>query len=83
LPRNHTARVPRSLATKAKLIDGGDHFIFSPQVHWLQASVACVGAALGGVVGGHMVSRVNQQLLRVAAVLIGIALTIALFIRAP
>jgi len=58
-------------------------FIFSPQVHWLQASVACVGAALGGVVGGHMVSRVNQQVLRAAAVLIGIALTIGLFIRAP
>ncbi len=58
-------------------------FIFSPQVHWLQVAIACVGAALGGVVGGHMVSRVNQQVLRAAAVLIGIALTIGLFVRAP
>ena len=58
-------------------------FVFSPQVHWPQAAIACVGAAIGGVIGGHMVSRVNQNVLRVAAVLIGIALTIGLFIRAP
>ena len=58
-------------------------FVFSPQVHWLQAAIACVGAALGGVIGGHMVSRVNQKVLRAVAVLIGIALTIGLFVRAP
>jgi uncharacterized membrane protein YfcA len=58
-------------------------FVFSPQVHWLQAAIACVGAALGGVIGGHMVSRVNQKVLRGAAVFIGVALTIGLFIRAP
>ncbi len=58
-------------------------FVFSPQVHWLQAGIACVGAALGGVVGGHMVSKVNQKALRVAAVAIGVALTIGLFIHAP
>jgi uncharacterized membrane protein YfcA len=58
-------------------------FVFSPQVHWQQAAIACVGAALGGVVGGHMVSRVNQTVLRAAAVLIGVALTIGLFIHAP
>jgi uncharacterized protein len=58
-------------------------FVFSPQVHWLQAAIACVGAALGGVIGGHMVSRVNQKVLRGAAVAIGVALTIGLFIKAP
>jgi uncharacterized membrane protein YfcA len=58
-------------------------FVFSPQLHWQQAAIACVGAAIGGVIGGHMVSRVNQKVLRAAAVLIGIALTIGLFIRAP
>jgi uncharacterized membrane protein YfcA len=58
-------------------------FVFSPQVHWPQAAIACVGAAIGGVIGGHMVSKVNQKVLRAAAVLIGIALTIGLFIRAP
>ena len=58
-------------------------FVFSPQVHWPQAAVACIGAAIGGVIGGHMVTKVNQKVLRAAAVLIGIALTIGLFIRAP
>jgi uncharacterized membrane protein YfcA len=58
-------------------------FVFSPQVHWMQAAISCVGAIIGGTIGGLMVSRVNQKLLRVAAVLIGIALTIGLFVRAP
>ena len=58
-------------------------FVFSPQVHWPQAAIACVGAAIGGVIGGHMVSKVNQKVLRAAAVLIGIALTIGLFVRTP
>jgi hypothetical protein len=58
-------------------------FVFSPQVHWLQAAIACVGAALGGVIGGHMVNKVNQKVLRGAAVAIGVALTIGLFVRAP
>jgi len=58
-------------------------FVFSPQVHWLQAGIACVGAVIGGWIGGRLVSRVNQNILRVAAVAIGIALTIGLFIRAP
>ena len=65
-------------------------FVFWPQitgqpsqVHWLPCAVACVAAALGGMVGGHLVSRVNQKVLRGAAVAIGIALTIGLFLRAP
>ena len=58
-------------------------FVFSPQMHWLQAAIACVGAAIGGAIGGHMVSKVNQKVLRAAAVLIGSALTVGLFIRAP
>ena len=58
-------------------------FVFSPQVHWVQAGISCLGAIIGGTIGGHLVSRVNQKLLRAAAVLIGIALTIGLFLRAP
>jgi uncharacterized membrane protein YfcA len=58
-------------------------FVFSPQVHWLQAAIACAGAIIGGFVGGHMVTRVNQRLLRLIAVIIGVALTIGLFVRAP
>jgi hypothetical protein len=52
-------------------------------MHWLQAVIACVGAALGGLVGGQLVNRVNQKVLRISAVAIGVALTIGLFVRAP
>jgi len=58
-------------------------FVFSPQVRWPQAVVACIGALIGGWIGGHLVARVNQKVLRAAAVLIGITLTIGLFVRAP
>lgn len=58
-------------------------FVFSPQVHWYQAAIACAGAVIGGVVGGLMLNRVNEKALRVIVVLIGIALTIGLFVKAP
>jgi uncharacterized membrane protein YfcA len=57
-------------------------FVFSPQVHWLQAGVVCAGSVGGGYAGGLMVNRVNEKALRIVVVLIGIALTVGLFIRA-
>ncbi|HEY0267040.1 MAG TPA: sulfite exporter TauE/SafE family protein [Rhizomicrobium sp.] len=58
-------------------------FVFSPQVHWLQAAVAAVGAAIGGAVGALMINHVNEKLLRGGAVAIGVLLTIGLFLTAP
>jgi uncharacterized membrane protein YfcA len=58
-------------------------FVFSPQVHWPQMAIACGGALIGGLVGAHMLARVNEKLLRIFIVGIGIALTIGLFLRAP
>jgi uncharacterized membrane protein YfcA len=58
-------------------------FLFSPELHWRQAAVACAGAIIGGWIGGHMISRVSEKVLRAAAVAIGVALTIGLFIKAP
>ena len=57
-------------------------FLFSPQVHWLQAAIACAGALLGGIVGARLIHRVNEKLLRLFVILIGLALTIGLFVRA-
>lgn len=57
-------------------------FVFSPAVHWLQAVVACAGAVIGGVAGGHMLQRINEKPLRAIVVVIGGALTIGLFLRA-
>ncbi len=58
-------------------------FVFSPEVRWMQAGVACAGAVLGGIVGGLTVQRVNERALRIVIVLIGAALTVGLFVRSP
>src|SRR5271170_4016900 len=57
-------------------------FIFSPEVRWLAAAVTSGGAIIGGVLGALMLHRINERLLRIAIVVIGIALTVGLFIRA-
>jgi uncharacterized protein len=58
-------------------------FAFSSEVRWGAAAVSACGAILGGVTGAMMLQKVNERALRVAVVLIGIALTIGLFLRAP
>jgi uncharacterized membrane protein YfcA len=56
-------------------------FVFSPEVEWVTAAVYSAGAILGGVLGGHMVRKVNERVLRLLVVLIGSTLTVGLFIR--
>ncbi len=56
-------------------------FVFSPEVRWLQAGIASAGAIAGGIMGGLLLHKLNERLLRVAIVLIGLALTVGLFIR--
>ena len=58
-------------------------FVFSPAVHWVQAMVACAGAMIGGIAGGYVLKRTNETILRLSIVLIGVLLTIGLFVRAP
>jgi uncharacterized protein len=58
-------------------------FVFSPQVRWRAAAVAAAGAILGGVAGAHLLQRVNERALKLVVVLIGVVLTVGLFLRAP
>ncbi|HTW27376.1 MAG TPA: sulfite exporter TauE/SafE family protein [Acetobacteraceae bacterium] len=58
-------------------------FLFSGEVAWRQAGIGAVAAIAGGQLGAWMLQRVNETLLRVAIVLIGLALTIGLLLRAP
>ncbi len=58
-------------------------FVFSNDVHWPQALVTAVGASFGGWAGALMLRHVNEKLLKLAVVAIGVALTIGLFLRAP
>jgi uncharacterized protein len=56
-------------------------FVASPQVHWVQAIVLGIGAVIGGMAGTWALKRVNERVLRIAIVGLGIALTIGLFLR--
>ena len=58
-------------------------FVFSPAVHWTQAAISCAGAVIGGIIGGLLLTRINEKALRILVVLIGAALTLGLFLRAP
>lgn len=56
-------------------------FVFSGEVHWREAAALCGGAILGGLFGAWALQRVNERLLKLLVVAIGIALTVALFVR--
>jgi uncharacterized membrane protein YfcA len=56
-------------------------FVTSPEVRWIQAGVSGAGAIVGGIAGGLMLQKVNEKALRFGVVLIGITLTIGLFVR--
>ena len=58
-------------------------FVFSRDLHWLQALITAIGASLGGWAGALMLRRVNETLLKLAVVALGVALTIGLFWTAP
>ncbi|HEX8028625.1 MAG TPA: sulfite exporter TauE/SafE family protein [Vicinamibacterales bacterium] len=57
-------------------------FVFSPDVHWLHALVLGAGGIVGGLVGVWLLPRVNERMLRIGVIAIGIALTVGLFARA-
>ena len=58
-------------------------FVFSHDVHWLQAVVLGAGAIAGGLLGSWLLKRVNEKMLRVGVVILGVALTIGLFLYHP
>lgn len=56
-------------------------FVFSPEVHWAEAATLSAGAIAGGLAGAWALHRVDERLLRIAIVGIGLALTVGLFLR--
>ena len=56
-------------------------FVTSPQVDWRLAASLGLGAIIGGLLGAWALQRVNETALRIAIVAIGLALTIALFLK--
>jgi len=56
-------------------------FVFSPEVHWLNALVLGAGSILGGLGGAWMLKRVPEFPLKLLVVAVGVVLTVALFLR--
>jgi uncharacterized membrane protein YfcA len=56
-------------------------FAFSSLVAWKQAAVMAIAAIAGGQLGAYLFRRVNETLLRIAIVGIGLALSVGLFLR--
>ncbi|MDB5651641.1 MAG: transporter [Hyphomicrobiales bacterium] len=56
-------------------------FAFSSDAHWWQALVVGTGAMAGGLAGAWLLRRVNERILRALVVVIGICLTLGLFLR--
>jgi uncharacterized membrane protein YfcA len=57
-------------------------FALSSDVHWMQAAVTAVGASFGGWAGAVMLKTVNEKLLKLGVIVIGVLLTIGLFWKA-
>lgn len=56
-------------------------FVFSPEVNWWFAVILGSGAILGGLAGSWALHRINERVLRLVIVAIGIALTVGLFVK--
>jgi uncharacterized protein len=56
-------------------------FLFTPHIPWLRVAVVAAGAIVGGYFGSLALRRVNERIIRAFVVLLGVALTIGLFLR--
>jgi uncharacterized membrane protein YfcA len=56
-------------------------FVFSRDVAWKQVAVVAAAAIAGGQLGAYALNRVNEKVMRICIILVGIALTIGLFVR--
>ena len=56
-------------------------FVTSPLVAWRLAAVLALGAMAGGLAGAWALQRVNEKWLKAAVVMIGLGLSIGLFVR--
>jgi uncharacterized membrane protein YfcA len=56
-------------------------FVFSRDVHWLDVAVLGSGGIVGGIAGARLLAGVNERWLKGGVVALGVALTVALFLR--
>jgi uncharacterized membrane protein YfcA len=56
-------------------------FVFTPNIPWSRVATVGGGAILGGWVGAQLLRRVNERLIRGFVIVLGVALTIGLFVK--
>jgi uncharacterized membrane protein YfcA len=56
-------------------------FVFTPHIPWSRVATVGGGAILGGWVGAQLLRRVNERLIRGFVIVLGVALTIGLFVK--
>jgi hypothetical protein len=53
----------------------------SPLMHWREALILAAGSVVGGLCGAWALHRVDERILRIWVVALGVALTLGLFLR--
>jgi uncharacterized membrane protein YfcA len=56
-------------------------FLFTPAIPWAKVAVVALGAIIGGYGGALLLKRVDERLIRGFVVVLGICLTVGLFLR--
>lgn len=56
-------------------------FLLTPGIPWLRVGVIAIGAAAGGYAGALAVRRIDERILRGFVIVLGVALTVGLFLR--
>jgi uncharacterized membrane protein YfcA len=56
-------------------------FLFTPSIPWARVAVVCAGAIVGGFAGAHLLKRVDERLIRAFVIVLGVGLTIGLFVK--
>jgi len=56
-------------------------FAFTPAIPWQRVAVVSVGAMAGGWAGAWLLKRVDERLIRGFVIVLGLCLTVALFVR--
>ena len=55
-------------------------FMFSHDIGWTQTGIVAIGAILGSLIGVRCLHKVNERMLRIGVVTLGLVLTIAMFV---